>query len=45
MQLSTIALTAYVLIWPVVVAGTLAVIVRAFVKEARKAKAENRSIV
>ena len=45
MELSTIALTAYVLIWPVIVAGTLAVIIRAFVKEARKAKAENRSIV
>jgi len=45
MELSTIALTAYVLIWPVIVAGTLAVIIRAFVKEARKAKAENRSII
>jgi len=45
MELSTIALTAYVLVWPVVVAGALFVIVRAFVKEARKAKSENRSII
>ncbi|MEV7619997.1 MULTISPECIES: putative transporter small subunit [Microbacterium] len=45
MDLSTIALTAYVLVWPVIVAGTLTVIVRAFVAEARKAKAEGRSII
>ncbi|MGB3373876.1 MAG: putative transporter small subunit [Microbacterium sp.] len=45
MELFTIALTAYVLVWPVIVAGTLFVIVRAFTKEARKAKAENRSII
>lgn len=30
MDISTIALTAYVLVWPVIVAGTLTVIVRAF---------------
>ena len=45
MDLSAIALTAYVLVWPVIVAGTLTVIVRAFVAEARKAKAEGRSII
>ncbi|MGF2950314.1 putative transporter small subunit [Microbacterium alcoholitolerans] len=45
MEMSTIALTAYVLVWPVIVAGTLTVIVRAFVKEAKKAKAEGRSII
>lgn len=45
MELSTIALTAYVLIWPVIVAGAITVIVRAFVKEARKAKSEGRSII
>ncbi|MDT0158481.1 putative transporter small subunit [Microbacterium sp. ARD32] len=45
MELSTIALTAYLLVWPVIVLGTLAVIVRAFVKEARAAKAEGRSII
>ncbi|MEV7632043.1 putative transporter small subunit [Microbacterium sp. NPDC089318] len=43
--MSTIALTAYVLAWPLIVAGTLTVIVRAFVKEARTAKAEGRSII
>ncbi|MDQ0615694.1 hypothetical protein QF046_003335 [Microbacterium sp. W4I4] len=45
MELSTVALTAYVLVWPVVVAGALYIIVRAFIKEAREAKAENRSII
>lgn len=45
MELSTIALTVYMLLWPFVVTGTLFVIVRAFIKEARKAKAENRSII
>jgi hypothetical protein len=45
MEMSTIALTAYVLVWPLIVAGTLTVIVRAFVKEAREAKSEGRSII
>lgn len=45
MDMSTIALTAYVLVWPVIVAGTLTVIVRAFVEEAKQAKAEDRSII
>ncbi|MBN7794670.1 hypothetical protein JF550_12390 [Microbacterium esteraromaticum] len=45
MELSTVALTVYVLMWPVIVAGTLTVIVRAFIKEARKAKAEGRSVI
>ena len=45
MDMSTIALTAYVLVWPVIVAGTLTVIVRAFVEEAEQAKAEDRSII
>lgn len=45
MELTPIALTLYVLIWPVVVAGTLALIVRAFAKEARQAKKEGRSII
>lgn len=45
MELSTIALTAYVLVWPIIVAGTLIVIIRAFVKDAREAKAEGRSII
>lgn len=45
MQTSTLVLTAYMLVWPVIVAGTLTVIVRAFAKEVRQAKAENRSII
>jgi len=40
-----IALTAYVLVWPVVVIGVLAVIIRAFVKDAREAKKEGRQII
>ena len=38
-------LTLYVLVWPVIVIGTLAVIVRAFVKDARQAKKEGRQII
>lgn len=38
-------LTVYVLVWPIVVAGTLAVIVTAFFKELRKAKREGRPII
>ncbi|MGO2519879.1 MAG: putative transporter small subunit [Microbacterium sp.] len=38
-------LTAYVLIWPVAVIGVLAVIIRAFVKDARMAKQEGRQII
>ena len=45
MDMSTIALTAYMLVWPVIVAGTLTVIIRAFVKEAKQAKAEGRTII
>jgi len=40
-----IALTAYVLVWPVLVIGVLSVIVRAFVKDAREAKKEGRQII
>lgn len=40
-----IILTAYVLVWPVVVIGVLAVIVRAFMKDAREAKKEGRQII
>ena len=40
-----IALTAYVLVWPIVVIGVLAVIIRAFVKDAREAKKEGRQII
>ncbi|QXQ09164.1 putative transporter small subunit [Paeniglutamicibacter sp. Y32M11] len=38
-------LTVYVLIWPVVVGGTLFVIVRAFYREWREARAEGRGMV
>ena len=40
-----IILTAYILVWPVVVIGVLAVIIRAFAKDAREAKQEGRSII
>lgn len=40
-----IILTAYVLVWPVVVIGVLVVIVRAFMKDAREAKREGRQII
>ncbi|GEK86753.1 putative transporter small subunit [Microbacterium aerolatum] len=38
-------LTVYVLIWPVIVIGTLVVIIRAFAKDAREAKKEGRQII
>ncbi|MGO1236151.1 putative transporter small subunit [Microbacterium gubbeenense] len=41
----TVALTLYVLVWPVIVAGTLAVLVRAFVKDVREAKKNGEQII
>lgn len=41
----TIALTIYVLIWPVIVAGVLFGISRSFVRELREAKREGRPII
>ena len=41
----TLALTLYVLIWPVIVAVTLAVLIRAFVKDAREAKSKGEQII
>lgn len=41
----TIALTAYVLVWPVIVGGVLAVISRGFFRELRAAKKEGRPII
>ncbi len=38
-------LTVYVLIWPVIVGGTLVVIVRAFWKEWRQARSEGRGMI
>ncbi|MGO1320153.1 MAG: putative transporter small subunit [Galactobacter sp.] len=43
--MSVFFLTLYVLIWPVIVAGTLFVIAKAFFKELRQAKREGRSII
>lgn len=45
MNWEVILLTLYVLIWPVIVAGTLFVIVRAFMRELRQAKREGRQII
>lgn len=45
MNVNTVLLTLYVLIWPVLVAGTLTVIIRAFVKEWLAARREGRSII
>ncbi|SDR80795.1 putative transporter small subunit [Agrococcus carbonis] len=41
----TIALTLYVLIWPVVVAGVLLAISRGFLRDVRQAKREGRPII
>ncbi|MGO1506795.1 MAG: putative transporter small subunit [Microbacteriaceae bacterium] len=43
--METLLLTAYVLMWPIIVIGTLTVIIRAFVKDARAAKREGRQII
>ncbi|MCS3843846.1 putative transporter small subunit [Microbacterium sp. AK031] len=44
-MMEIIAMTAYVLIWPVIVIGTLVVIIRAFIKDAREAKEQGRQII
>lgn len=41
----TAFLTFYTLVWPVVVAGVLGVIARAFFKEMRKARLNNRPMI
>lgn len=43
--METLLLTAYVLVWPIIVVGVLAVVIRAFVKDAKEAKREGRDIV
>ena len=43
--MTPILLTIYVLIWPVIVAGVLAVLVRGFVKEAAEARREGAPII
>ncbi|MGP6171814.1 putative transporter small subunit [Microbacterium sp. A196] len=44
-MMETLLLTAYVLVWPIIVIGTLTMIIRAFVKDAREAKREGRQII
>jgi len=41
----TLALTLYVLVWPMIVAGTLVVLIRAFLKDAREAKKNGEQII
>lgn len=41
----TALLTAYVLMWPVLVLGILITIVRGFTKDAREARKEGRPII
>ena len=43
--MTTLLLSTYVLIWPVIVAGVLFVISRAFLKEWRDARREGRGII
>lgn len=43
--MTTIALTAYVLMWPVIVAGVMIVIGQAFIKEARQARKEGKPMI
>lgn len=43
--MSPIVLTAYVLIWPILVAGVLFVLVRSFAREWRQARKEGRTLV
>ncbi|MEX5294211.1 putative transporter small subunit [Kocuria sp. CPCC 205268] len=43
--MSAFALTVYVLVWPLLVAGTLAVICTAFGREAARARREGHDLV
>lgn len=43
--MTTIMLTVYVLMWPVIVAGVLAVLIRGFLTEWRAARKEGRDII
>lgn len=45
MNWEVILLTAYVLVWPLIVVGALFVIVRAFIKDWLEAKREGRQII
>lgn len=41
----TALLTAYVLVWPVLVLGVLITIVRGFAKDVKEARAEGRQVI
>ena len=41
----TVLLTAYVLMWPVLVLGVLIAIARGFAKDVREARKEGRSVI
>jgi hypothetical protein len=43
--METVLLTAYVLMWPIIVIGVLAVVIRGFVKDAKEAKREGRDLI
>ncbi|EGD56543.1 putative transporter small subunit [Gordonia neofelifaecis] len=43
--MTTFWMTVYVLIWPVLTAGTLGVIIRAFYKEWRAARKDGRDMI
>ncbi|MGO4487251.1 putative transporter small subunit [Microbacterium sp. 2RAF4] len=43
--METLLLTAYVLVWPIIVVGVLTVVIRAFVRDAKEAKREGRDII
>ncbi|MFI7496457.1 putative transporter small subunit [Kocuria sp. M4R2S49] len=43
--MSPLALTVYVLVWPLLVAGTLAVICTAFGKEAAEARRDGHELI
>lgn len=43
--MTTLALTAYVLVWPAIVALVLAFLVRGFVKDWREARKEGRPLI
>ena len=45
MNWNTVLLTVYILMWPVLVAGTLTFIVRAFLRDWLQARREGRSII
>lgn len=43
--MTEILLSAYVLVWPVIVAGVLFVLVRAFLREMREARKDGRPMI